>query len=78
VPPKRFLTLTELAEELNVSVSQAYALVRSGELQAIQVGGRKQWRVERSKIEEYIERAYRRTRENLDGLPAEPPEDTNQ
>jgi excisionase family DNA binding protein len=78
MPEKRFLTLAELGEELNVSVSQAYALVRSGDLKAIQVGGRKQWRVERVMIEEYIAQAYRRTRDNLDQLPAEPPEDTEQ
>jgi excisionase family DNA binding protein len=78
MPEKRFLTLAELGEELNVSVSQAYALVRSGDLKAIQVGGRKQWRVERVMIEEYIAQAYRRTRDNLDQLPAEPPEDIEQ
>ena len=34
--------------------------MRSGELRAIQIGGRNQWRVERSKLEEYIQEAYRR------------------
>lgn len=42
----------------SISQSQAYALVRSGELRAIQVGGRRQWRVELSEIEAYIERAH--------------------
>ena len=41
----RFLTLADVAEILNVSAAQAYALVRSGEVPAIQVGGRGQWRV---------------------------------
>jgi excisionase family DNA binding protein len=36
----RFLTLTDIAEILQISSSQAYALVRSGELPAIQIGGR--------------------------------------
>jgi len=40
--------------------------VRSGELKGIQIGGRNQWRVERSKLEEYIQEAYRRTAENLE------------
>ncbi len=66
----RFLTLADVAEILNISASQTYALVRSGDLQGIQIGGRNQWRVERSKLEEYIEQAYRRTASNLSELPA--------
>ncbi|HEY9472463.1 MAG TPA: helix-turn-helix domain-containing protein, partial [Mycobacteriales bacterium] len=31
----RFLTLSDVAEILNISASQTYALVRSGELPAI-------------------------------------------
>lgn len=67
---ERFLTLTDVADILNVSASQAIALVRSGELPAIQVGGRNQWRVERSKLEDYITEGYRRTAAALaDGQP---------
>ena len=55
----RFLTLDDVAEELSVSRAQAYALVRSGALPAIKIGGRGQWRVERVKLEEYIDAAYR-------------------
>ncbi|WP_425387262.1 helix-turn-helix transcriptional regulator [Arthrobacter castelli] len=36
----RFLTLTDVGEILNISSAQTYALVRSGELPAIQIGGR--------------------------------------
>jgi excisionase family DNA binding protein len=54
----RFMNLTDVAEELAVSNSQMYAIVKSGELPAIQVGGRGQWRVERVKLEEYIARMY--------------------
>jgi excisionase family DNA binding protein len=53
--------LTDVAEILNVSAAQAYALVRSGELPAIKVGGRGQWRVETSELEEYIQRKYAET-----------------
>jgi len=60
---KRFLTLADVGEVLNISSSQTYALVRSGELPAIQVGGRGQWRVEATVLEEYIAAAYRRTAE---------------
>lgn len=59
----RFLTLADVAEILNISASQTYALVRSGDLEAIKVGGRGQWRVERDKLESYISRMYDQTRQ---------------
>jgi excisionase family DNA binding protein len=59
----RFLTLADVADTLNVSASQVYALVRSGELRAIKVGGRGQWRVESSALEEWIAQSYVRTEE---------------
>lgn len=58
---KRFLTLADVGEVLNISSSQTYALVRSGELPAIQIGGRGQWRVESRILEEFIADAYRRS-----------------
>jgi excisionase family DNA binding protein len=57
-PNPRFLLLEGVAEELSTSKAQIYALVRSGDLPAIKVGGRGQWRVERAKLEEYIAQAY--------------------
>ena len=54
----RFLTMKQVAEELAISDAQVYALVRNRELSAIKVGGRGQWRIERAKLEEYIQRAY--------------------
>lgn len=54
----RFLTLADVAEVLSISLSQARALVRSGDLRAIQVGGRHQWRVEDAELEAYIQRMY--------------------
>ena len=69
----RFLTLPQVGEELNISASQTYALVRSGDLKGIQIGGRNQWRVERVMLEEYIAEAYRRTAQQLDQLPDDPP-----
>jgi len=62
MPADRFLTLSDVAEILNISGSQTYALVRSGELPAIKVGGRGQWRVERAELETYIKRMYDETR----------------
>ena len=58
---QRFLTLTDVAEILNVSAAQARTLVRTGDLQAIQVGGRGQWRIEQSWLDEFIERQRART-----------------
>ena len=54
----RFLQLADVAEVLNISGAQVYALVRRQELKAIKIGGRGQWRVEASELEAYIQRAY--------------------
>ncbi|MGF9661389.1 MULTISPECIES: helix-turn-helix domain-containing protein [Micrococcaceae] len=67
----RFLTLTDIAEILQISSSQAYALVRSGELPAIQIGGRGQWRVEQSMLDEYIKEKYAETRRLVEEAKAE-------
>ncbi|MCW2770905.1 MAG: DNA-binding protein [Aeromicrobium sp.] len=56
----RFLTLADVAEVLNVTVRQVYALVRSGDLRGIQIGGRGQWRIENDQLEDYISRQYAR------------------
>ena len=70
---KRFLSLDEVEVILSISRSQAYALVRSGELAAIRIGGRGIWRVEQARLEEYIAGAYRRTAEAVAGLPDDEP-----
>ena len=66
---RRFLQLADVAEILNISAAQTYALVRSGELPAIKIGGRGQWRVEREQLEAYIQRAYAQTREFVQAHP---------
>jgi excisionase family DNA binding protein len=60
---RRFIPLTEVSEILDISADQAYALVRTGDLPAIKIGGRGQWRVESVVLEEYISRMYAETRE---------------
>jgi excisionase family DNA binding protein len=65
----RFLTLKQVAEELAISDAQVYALVRNRDLPAIKIGGRGQWRIERAKLEEYIERAYGETARFIDEHP---------
>jgi excisionase family DNA binding protein len=71
----RFLALPDVAEVLNISAAQAYALVRSGDLPAIKVGGRGQWRVESSELEAYIQRQYSSTRDYIATHPWREPED---
>ncbi len=61
----RFLTLPEVSEILNITLSQTRQLVKSGELQGIQIGGRNQWRVEKIKLEEYISNAYAKTQQSF-------------
>jgi len=65
VMEQRFLTLADVMEILNVSSPQAYSLVRSGDLPAIQVGGRSQWRIEASELENYIQRQYDANRRRI-------------
>ena len=71
----RFLTLTDVAEVLNTSSAQVYALVRRGELKALKLGGRGQWRVEASELEAFIARAYDDTSAFIDQHPFEEADD---
>jgi excisionase family DNA binding protein len=57
----QFLTLADVADILAISASQARAMVRSGELPAIQVGGRGQWRVEKARFEQWVEQRHQET-----------------
>lgn len=71
-PARRFVSLDHVEAVLSISRSQAYALVRTGALRAIRVGGRGQWRVELTELEAYIERAYEAA---ADAIAEEDPED---
>lgn len=68
---RRFLTLPDVAEALNISMSQTRALIKTGDLEGIQIGGRGQWRVEEAKLDEYIERQYAAQRASRSAAPAE-------
>jgi excisionase family DNA binding protein len=59
----RYLTLEDVATYLSTSVPQVYALVRSGELPAIKLGGRGVWRVDRGKLDTYLDELETRTAE---------------
>lgn len=65
----RFLTLSDVADTLNISASQAYALVRNGDLPAIKIGGRGQWRIEAAELERFIQRMYEETRSFVEQHP---------
>lgn len=57
----RFVTLAEVAIYLNVSEPQVYALVRSGDLPAIKIGGRGVWRVDKHRLEAFVEHLHEET-----------------
>lgn len=61
----RFLTIEQVAEELNVRAPLVRALIKSGELRALQVGGRGMWRIGRKDLEDYIEQAYKQTADRI-------------
>lgn len=62
---RRFLTTEQAADELNVSPNQIRALMKTGELRAIQVGGRGMWPIGVDDLEDYIAEAYRRTADRI-------------
>ena len=61
----KFLSIADVAEYLNVSAGQVRTLIRSGQLPAIQVGGRGQWRIEIDELEKYVQAAYAQTRQRI-------------
>lgn len=54
----RFLTIEQVAEELNVGTPVIRTLLKTGELRGIQIGGRGMWRIGRQDVEAYIEAAW--------------------
>jgi hypothetical protein len=55
-----------------------YALVRRGDLKAIKIGGRGQWRVETTELEAYIQRSYDQTGSYISSHPYGSDEDDAQ
>lgn len=62
---RRFLTIEQVADELNVGLSTVRTLISTGELRAIQVGGRSLWRVGSKDLEQYIIHAYAQAAERI-------------
>lgn len=50
----RFLKPDEVAEILNVTVSQVYVLMRTGQLPAVKIGRRGVWRVSPEALEAWV------------------------
>ena len=62
---RRFLTIEQVAEELNVGQPLVRGLLMSGELRGMQVGGRGVWRIATTDVEDYIAQAYKTTAERI-------------
>ena len=60
-PPARFTTLELVVYELATSVGRIRGLTKRRELEAIHIGGRPLWRLERSKFEGGVGRRPRIT-----------------
>jgi excisionase family DNA binding protein len=61
----RFLTIDQVAEELNVGLPTVRMLLKSGELRGIQIGARGLWRVANADLDNYVAEAYRVTAEKI-------------
>lgn len=61
----RFMTLTDVAEELQISTAAVRTMVLKGELEAFQIGGRGQWRVDSEKFENFIEQLHQEQRQRV-------------
>ena len=67
------LTLDEVADELAVSRSQVYALVRRQDLPALKIGGKGAWRVERTALDLWLQKVRDDTARWLRDNPLRPP-----
>ncbi|WP_461165346.1 helix-turn-helix domain-containing protein [Arthrobacter sp. R4-81] len=61
----KLLTLAQVTEILNVGMPALRALLSSGELRGVQLGGRRVWRVSEDDLADYLERAYKETQERI-------------
>jgi excisionase family DNA binding protein len=68
----RYWDLPDVAAYMSVSVPQVYALVRSGELPAVKIGGRGIWRVDRRKLDDYLDNLETQTAEWAKAHPLNP------
>ncbi|MDQ0678863.1 excisionase family DNA binding protein [Arthrobacter pascens] len=64
-PSPRFLTIDQVATELNIGQPLVRGLLKSGELRGFQLGGRNIWRIGTDDLQDYIDDAYRKTAERI-------------
>lgn len=62
-PSPRFLTIDQVATELNIGQPLVRGLLKSGELRGFQLGGR--GRIGADDLQKYIDDAYRKTAERI-------------
>ena len=70
--PAPLLKPAEVARVLNVTVTQVYTLMRSGDLPALKIGKKGVWRVSRETLEAYLadlEAEARRRSPLIDAVP---------
>lgn len=65
LPFPKMLTIDDVQEILNLGKPMVYALVRSGEIRAVQLGPRGIWRVRQDDLAAYIDAAYEKTAERI-------------
>jgi excisionase family DNA binding protein len=61
-PLRRFFRVDEVARMLSLETEAVQHLVESGELPAVRLGPREEWRVEERLLDEYLEAKYEQTR----------------
>lgn len=61
-PARRFITPAEVADMLSLDQGAVESLLESGELRAIRIGPRHEWRIERSVLDGYLEAKYEESR----------------
>jgi excisionase family DNA binding protein len=62
VPKEKLLTLDEVADQLSVTVETVRRWIRSGEMEAIDLGGRAGYRVSESALERFIKERVKSSR----------------
>lgn len=61
----KFLTIDQVAEILNVNKPTIYALLRSGEMKGLRLGGRGVWRISENDLQAFLDAAYQETAERI-------------
>jgi excisionase family DNA binding protein len=66
----QFLRVNEVASILDMRPRQVHRLIFRGELRAIKVGGRGEWRIAADSLEEYVAAGYAATQQYIASNPS--------